>query len=111
MDMDAVETKKPVEILPWLPYWAVFQADIHFTVRSWVYRVWLLVSLVAAGGYLLYRYAPYQEHGIIQTASVYLADLLRWTVVVSAGLVVVLTAGTISADRGTMADSVLSRGI
>jgi putative exporter of polyketide antibiotics len=38
-------------------------------------------------------------------------DLLRWTVVGSMLLVVVLAVGGISAERGTLADSVLSRGI
>jgi ABC-type transport system involved in multi-copper enzyme maturation permease subunit len=109
--MDAPDPKKAVRIQRWLPYWAVFQADVQQTLRSWVYRVWLAVTVLAAAGYLLYRYAPYQEAGIIQNVSTYLGDLLRWTVVVSAGLVVVLTAGTISSERGTMADSVLSRGI
>jgi putative exporter of polyketide antibiotics len=105
------EVRRPVEIVRWLPYWAVFQADVGQTMRSWVYRTWLLVTVIAAAGYLLYRYAPYQELGFVTTASTYLSDLLRWTVVVSAGLVVMMTAGTISGERGTMADSVLSRGI
>jgi ABC-type transport system involved in multi-copper enzyme maturation permease subunit len=109
--MDAAEKKAPVEIKRWLPYWAVFQADVRLTLRSWVYRVWVFASLLTVGGYLLYRYAPYHEAGIIQTASAYVSDLLRWTVLVSAALVVVLTAGCISSERGTMADSVLSRGI
>src|SRR4051812_24891356 len=109
--MDVLQAKKPVEIQRWLPYWAVFQFDVRQTVRSWVYRVWLMASLLAVAGYLLYRYAPYHEAGIIQTASAYVSDLLRWTVLVSAALIVVLTAGCISSERGTMADSVLSRGI
>src|SRR5579871_3801019 len=102
---------KPVTIKRWLPYWAVFQADFRQTLRSWVYRAWVLVSVLAAAGYLLYRYAPYREAGLIQSAAGYLSDLLRWTVLGSAALVVVLTAGSISSERGTVADSVLSRGI
>jgi ABC-type transport system involved in multi-copper enzyme maturation permease subunit len=109
--MDATDAKKPVAINRWLPYWAVFQADVRLTLRSWVYRVWVLVTVLAAGGYLLYRYAPYHEAGLIQSAARYVSDLLRWTVLGSAALVVVLTAGAISSERGTMADSVLSRGI
>jgi ABC-type transport system involved in multi-copper enzyme maturation permease subunit len=53
----------------------------------------------------------YREAGIIQPASILISDLLRWTVVGSITLIVVLTAGAISSERGTMADSVLSRGI
>jgi hypothetical protein len=108
--MDAVPAK-PVHINRWLPYWAVLQADIHQTLQSWVYRVWVLVSMLAAVGYLLYRFGLYHEAGIVQPASRLIVDLLRWTLLGSSSLIVVLTAGSISSERGTMADSVLSRGI
>jgi ABC-type transport system involved in multi-copper enzyme maturation permease subunit len=109
--MEATAPRKPVVIKRWLPYWAVFQADVRQTLQSWVYRAWVLLSLLAAAGYLLYRYAPYHEAGLIQSAAGYLSDLLRWTLLGSAALVVVLTGGSISSERGTVADSVLSRGI
>ncbi len=109
--MEATAPVKRVVINRWLPYWAVFQADVRQTLRSWVYRTWVLLSLLATAGYLLYRYAPYHEAGLIQSAAGYLSDLLRWTLLGSAALVVVLTAGSISSERGTVADSVLSRGI
>src|ERR1700722_7071455 len=107
----AIEKKRPVPINRWLPYWAVLQADVHQTLRSWVYRVWVLVSVLAAVGYLLYRFGLSHEAGIVQPASKLIADLLRWTLLGSTTLIVVLTAGSISSERGTMADSVLSRGI
>jgi ABC-type transport system involved in multi-copper enzyme maturation permease subunit len=103
--------KKKITYNRLLPYWAVFQADVHQALRSWVYRVWVLASLAAMVGYLLYRYALAHEAGIVQPASLLVSDLLRWTVYGSAALIVVLTAGSISSERGTMADSVLSRGI
>ena len=102
---------KPIAFNRWLPYWAVFQADVQQTLRSWVYRIWVLVSLGAAGGYLLYRFGLAHEAGIVQPASRLVADLLRWTLLGSVSLIVVLCAGSISSERGTMADSVLSRGI
>ena len=102
---------KAAAINRWLPYWAVFQADMHQTMRSWVYRIWVLVSFVAAGGYLLYRFGLSHEAGIVQPASELIADMLRWTLLGSVSLIVVLCAGSISSERGTMADSVLSRGI
>src|SRR5262245_128637 len=108
--MDAAP-KPPVAINRWLPYWAVFQADMHQTLRSWVYRVWVLVSLLAAVGYLLYRFGLAHEAGLVQPASRLVSDLLRWALLGSVSLVVVLCAGSISSERGTMADSVLSRGI
>jgi ABC-2 type transport system permease protein len=109
--MDAPAPARPVKIKRWLPYWAVFQADVQQTLRNWVYRTWVLVSLLTAVGYLLYRYGVVREAKIIQPASDLVSDLLRWTVLGSATLIIMLTAGSISSERGTMADSVLSRGI
>jgi hypothetical protein len=106
----ATPTRQPV-YNRWLPYWAVFQADMHQTLRSWVYRVWVLVSVLAAVGYMVYRCGLTHEAGIEQPASKLIAPLLRWTTLGSVTLIVVLTAGSISSERGTMADSVLSRGI
>jgi len=109
--MDATAVKKPVAINRWLPYWAVFQADVKQTVHSWVYRAWVLMSVLAMVGYLLYRVGLSHEAGIVQPASLVASHLLRWSVLGSITLIVVLTAGSISSERGTMADSVLSRGI
>lgn len=109
--MDAPAPAKPVKINRFLPYWAVFQADIRQTLSSWVYRTWVLVSVLAALGYLLYHMGVIREAGMIQLASKMISDLLRWTVLGSVTLIAVLTAGSISSERGTMADSVLSRGI
>jgi ABC-type transport system involved in multi-copper enzyme maturation permease subunit len=109
--MDATAPTKPVKINRLLPYWAVFQADLAHTLRSWVYRVWVLMTLLAAAGYLLYRFGVEREAGMVQYASLLISDLLRWTLLASATPVIVLTAGSISSERGTMADSVLSRGI
>jgi hypothetical protein len=109
--MDAPVAAKKVRINRWLPYWAVFQSDVHQTLHSWAYRTWVLVSLLAAVGYLLYHVGIYQKAGIIQPASTLVSELLRWTVLGSVTLIIVLTAGSVSSDRGIMADSVLSRGI
>src|SRR5260370_25256117 len=109
--MDAFATPKVVKINRWLPYWAVFQADVRQTVRSWVYRTWVLVTVLAVVGYLLYHVGIYQGAGIVQQASKLISDLLRWTMLGSITLIIALTAGCISSERGTMADSVLSRGI
>src|SRR5580704_17379164 len=110
--MDAVVPAAPKQFKPvrFLPYWAVFQMDMHQTLRSWIYRVWVMLSLLAALGYLLYRFGAYREAGMVQPAPDLMSDLLRWTVLGSVTLIIVLTAGTISAERGTMADSVLSSG-
>ena len=109
--MDAATPAAPVRIQRWLPYWAVFQADVSQTLRSWVYRFWVLVSVLVTVGYLLYRRGIAQEAGIIQPASLLINDLLRWTLLGSVTLIIILTAGSISSERGTLADSVLCRGI
>jgi hypothetical protein len=109
--LDVPQTSKIVKINRFLPYWAVFQADTRQTLRSWVYRIWVMLTLVSAVGYVLYRIGVYHEAGIVQHASTLVSDLLRWSVLGSVTLIIVLTAGSISSERGTMADSVLSRGI
>ncbi len=81
------------------------------TLRSWVYRAWVLLCLLTAAGYLVYRFGAYREAGMVQPASDLMSDLLRWTVFGSVTLIIVLTAGSITSERGTLADSVLSRGI
>lgn len=109
--MEATSPVKSTRINRWLPYAAVLQADVQQTLHSWVYRTWVLISLLAGVGYLLYRVGIYREAGMIQPASILISDLLRWTVLGSVALIVVLTAGSISSERGTLADSILSRGI
>src|SRR5437588_839542 len=109
--MDAPAPVRPVRMNRFLPYWAVFQADLKQTLKSWIYRVWVLVSLGAAVGYLLYRFGAKQVGGFVQPAPEMISDLLNWVALGSVTLVIVLTAGAICSERGTMADSVLSRGI
>jgi ABC-2 type transport system permease protein len=109
--VDSPRPTKTLKVNRWLPYWAVLQADVRLTLASWVYRTWVLISVLAAVGYLLYRVGVYREAGIVQHASNLISDLLRWCIFGSVTLIIVLTAGSISSERGTMADSVLSRGI
>ena len=106
-----MEISRAVQIRSWLPYWAVLQADVRQTMRSWVYRLWVAAAALFAVGYFLYRLGVYKEAGMIQDASKLMSDMLRWSVYGSATLIIVLTAGCISSERGTLADSVLSRGI
>src|SRR5436305_5796379 len=103
--------KQTVRINRLLPYWAVYQADVSQTLNSWVYRAWVLLCLLVAVGYLLYRFGAYREAGMVQPATDLMSDLLRWTVFGSVTLIIVSTAGSITSERGTLADSVLSRGI
>lgn len=108
--MDATQAA-PFKYSRLLPYWAVLQTDLRQTVRSWVYVIWVAVSVLAAAGYLLYRFGLHNEAGMVQKASIHTGDLLKWLALGSLSLIVVLTVSSISSERGTLADSVLSRGI
>ena len=44
--MDAATTPTPVRFNRLLPYWAVLQTDLRQTARSWVYRLWVLVTVL-----------------------------------------------------------------
>jgi ABC-2 type transport system permease protein len=109
--MNAPTPVPAIRINRFLPYWAVFQADVRQTLQSWIYRLWVLLTLAAAVGYLLYRFGAKQVGGFVQPAPEMVGDLLTWVIWGSVTLIIVLTAGTISGELGTMADSVLSRGI
>jgi ABC-2 type transport system permease protein len=109
--MDASPPVVTLRFNRFLPYWAVLQTDMRQTLRSWVYRLWVFVTILAAGGFLLYRVGLHREAGIIQSAATQCGELFRMMVVGSLALVVVLAVSAISAEKGTVADSVLSRGI
>jgi ABC-2 type transport system permease protein len=109
--MDTPPLTAKVKINRFLPYWAVFQADLKQTLHSWIYRAWVVLSFGATLGYLLYRFGAKQVGGFVQPAPEMVGDILHWVVFGSITLIIVLTAGAICAERGTMADAVLSRGI
>lgn len=109
--MDSTPAVVTVRFNKFLPYWAVFQTDLKQTLRSWVYRLWVLMTVFAAGGLLLYRVGLHQEAGIVQSAAVQCGDLFRLMFMGSLALIVVLGVSAVGAERGTLADSILSRGI
>jgi hypothetical protein len=109
--MDAPTAHPPLRFNRFLPYWAVLQTDLRQTLRSWVYRLWVLMTVVCAGGSILYKVGVHREAGIVQAASVQTGDLLRGLIVGSLALVALLAVGSISSERATVADAILSRGI
>jgi ABC-2 type transport system permease protein len=109
--MDAPQATSSIKYNRFLPYWAVFQADCKQTFASWIYRVWVLLTMAAALGYLLYRFGAKEVSAMVQPAPEAIADFFKWVVLGSVTLIIVLTAGSICAERGSMADSILSRGI
>jgi hypothetical protein len=109
--MDAQPPVVTLRFNRFLPYWAVLQTDLRQTVRSWVYRLWVLMTVLAAGGFLLYRVGLHQEAGMLQSAAAQSGDLFRIMIIGSLALVVVLAVSAVGAEKGSVADSVLSRGI
>lgn len=107
----AVAATPPIRINRLLPYLAVFQSDVKQTLRSWIYRLWVLLTMAADVGYLLYRFGAKQVGGFVQSAPDMVSDMMTWIVWGSVTLIIVLTAGAVCGERGTMADSVLCRGI
>src|SRR6266446_1747933 len=95
--MEAAAPTQPLKVNRFLPYLAVFQADLKQTLLSWIYRAWVLLSVGASLVFLLYRFGAKQVGGFVQPAPEMMS--------------VILTSGTICAERGNLADSILSRGI
>jgi ABC-2 type transport system permease protein len=100
----------PIRFNRLLPYWAVLQTDVRATLRGWVYRLWLMMMLAAVAGYLLFKLGM-AKAGEFQSAAVQTDDLLRALVIGSLSLISLIAVSSISSERGTIADSVLSRGI
>ena len=109
--MDATATPTRIRFNPLLPYWAVLQTDLRQTAHSWVFRLWVLLSLLSATGYGLYKYGIHHEAGIVQSASMQTGDLLRGVAVASLAFVALLSVSAVSSERATVADAVLCRGI
>ena len=109
--MDATATPTRIRFNRLLPYWAVLHTDLHQTAHSWVFRLWVLVSLLSAAGYGLYKYGIHHEAGIVQSASMQTGDLLRGVAVASLAFVALLSVSAVSSERATVADAVLCRGI
>lgn len=111
MSTAAAPVPAKVRFLRFLPYWAVFQADLKQTFRSWIFQAWMFLTIAAAGGYLLYSFGAKQEGGWVVHAHNMISEVLRWILWGSATLIIVLAAGAICAERGNLADAVLCRGI
>ena len=85
--------------------------DLHDTVRSWLFRAWVLVTLVLCAGYLLHTMAVHKRSGQPQSAAEMMATILQFILIGGTTLVILVSAGTISSERETLADAILCRGI
>jgi ABC-2 type transport system permease protein len=108
--MDAPAAPK-IRFNPLLPYWAVLQTDLRQTLHSGVYRLWVVMAVVAVGGSVVYKLGAHQLTGMTQYAADHGGTALRGLVVGSLGLVALLAVAGIGGERATVADAILSRGI
>jgi ABC-2 type transport system permease protein len=95
----------------WLPLWAVLEMDLKQTLRGWLYRLGMLVAVLVSIGVLLNRAAVHRQAGHVQFASVHVGDFLQYSIIFGAALCAIFAAGAIAGERGTMTDSILSRGV
>jgi ABC-2 type transport system permease protein len=109
--MDVTSTPTRLRFYRFLPYWAVFQTDLRQTPRNWVWRTWVFVSIAAAMLYLTHRFAMFKEANFVLKGDVIVANLLRSIALGTVTLVVAFCSGAIATERGSLADSVLCRGI
>ena len=100
--METPTASKQVKYNRWLPYLAVLQSDVRLIHRSWVYRTWVLGSILATAGYLLYHAGVHHKSGMIQSASQVMSQLLQWTIFGSMALIIVLTASSTGAIRNNI---------
>ena len=107
----AAPVTTPRQRRAWLPYWAVLRMDLHDTLRSWLFRSWVLVTLVLCAGYLLHTIAVHQRSGQPQSAAAMMGQILHFILLAGTTLVILISAGTISSERETLADAILCRGI
>lgn len=96
---------------PLLPYFAVLRTDLRQTFHSWLFRLWVIVSVIAAVGYGLYKFGIHREVGLVQSASEQTGVLLGTVGIVTLAFVSLVAVHAVSGERGTVADSILSRGI
>lgn len=111
MDPQMPAPAKTLRFNRFLPFWAVFQADVKLTLSSWIYRAWVALTIGAVVGYLLYDFGAKQESGLVMHADQMIHRVFHWIVLGSVTLIIVLASGTICSERGNVADSILCRGI
>lgn len=116
--MDAASTLPKVRFNRILPYWAVLRTDVRQVTRSWAYWLWVALFVTVSSAHVIYRYALANVAGMTaapdgsgMNAAAQTSNVIQ--VILSASLAVIafLSVSSISAERSTVADAVLSRGI
>ncbi|MBT3377838.1 MAG: hypothetical protein HN742_26630 [Lentisphaerae bacterium] len=89
----------------WLPFLGAFQFDLRGMVRSHVVQGWLALTALFAFGAMMNAL----EKSI--PAPDLLGEVLKGYILVWSTVVIIISAGAVSAESGVVADSILSRGI
>ena len=94
-----------------LPTWAVFEADLARAARSWIVRAWCLLFALQ-GFFTVLDNANRQADGVREIVTSQIAvPLIRIHVVVWSSFIILVGALGLTAEAGSLADGVLSRGI
>ena len=101
MDSNGPTTAKPNRFLP---FYGVLAADLNAMAHSWLVRIWLAVSALAAFGPIAEAAKKGTEVQLV------IPELLKVHLIVWSTMVIVLSAA-LPAERGPTADSILSRGV
>lgn len=101
MDSNVPMTTTPSRFLP---FYGVLAADLTTMARSWLVRIWLVISALVAFGIIM---ESVKKGRLAQEV---VPELLQTHLVVWSTMVIVLSAA-LPAERGPTADSILSRGV
>lgn len=88
-----------------MAFLTLLEADLRRLARSWVVRIWLILTFLFA--FLIVLSAP----GEGLPASQALANLLGTYPLVWSTFVIVISAGAVSSQAGVLADSILSKAV
>ncbi|MFO0938558.1 MAG: ABC transporter permease [Gemmataceae bacterium] len=116
--MDAATVIPKVRFNRFLPYWAVLRTDIRQVTRSWAYWLWVGLFVVISSAHVIYRYALANGAGFTTApdgtglnAAAQTSNVIQLILQGSLAVVAFLSVSSISGERSTVADAVLSRGI
>lgn len=116
--MDAAPTAPSLRYNRLLPYWAVLRTDIRQVTRSWAYWLWVGLFVTISTAHVIYRYALANVAGMTATpdglgmnAAAQTSNVIQVILSSSLAVVAFLSVSSISGERSTVADAVLSRGI
>ena len=88
-----------------MPYWALVSVDLRTLARSWVVRIWLILSALVS--LVIIISAPAEG----SPASQVVTNTLSLYVLVWSTVIIVIGTGAVSSERGIIADAILSKSV